>query len=828
MRKRSCQTRLLEVRGRCCAVPAGSTFPLKSATKMIGSLFSALSRLMLGGSPRSVGKRGHMISAPAPNPPRKKFFRTIQSKLVLLLAIMIAPILLIEIYIHHDRLGTRRAEELQANLEVARAVAKGFHEYVQDVLHQELAIGLTLISPAWSPEERNRYIDKNKAEFPACLNLLWADPRGTVVSSCLRKLIGQDISNQQYFQLLLSGRNWVVSNLYLSKETGEPTFAISRAIRDDRGNLLGVVVANILPAGLDALLSVARGKGGGISLIDGAGMVVYRQGYPNYRWEDRNLLRKYPVIAETLAGNEITSTIDVVKENDRRLIALAPVASIGWVSAAGRSERDVMSAIHASLLPQTFTLLLITVSVLAVAVAISRNISTSIGTLRDHALALGRGERLNQVRMSGTAELDDLANAFHKMSKDLQLREAQFKQAERALRESEERFQAFMDNSPATAWMKDENDRYVYLSAPAEIDFGKASRDCLGKTDFDIFPLERATKYRQDDLLVLKHNRFLGIVDEHRNPDGTRRVWWKLKFPFQDAAGKRYVGGIGLDITERKQMEEELRKSRDELELRVQERTAALKKANEELRRFPSMLISAQEEERKKLGVELHDGIGQTLVAVKLWVETALLAKNEGNLQEALEKLQQVAPSLRNVIKEVRVIYTGLRPTMLDNLGLIATLQWLCREFQNLHPDYEIRLQTTVGEKEIPEGMKVVIFRIAQEALNNVAKHSKAEWVDISLSRDADGIELVFSDNGVGMDLDSILRTGAAGGLGLTGMRERAELTGGSFAIESAPGKGTTVRARWAAEAASGHQEPADLKNSRRRNRNGKRYPKDI
>jgi signal transduction histidine kinase len=114
-----------------------------------------------------------------------------------------------------------------------------------------------------------------------------------------------------------------------------------------------------------------------------------------------------------------------------------------------------------------------------------------------------------------------------------------------------------------------------------------------------------------------------------------------------------------------------------------------------------------------------------------------------------------------------------------------------------LYPGRHIELETGVAEEAIPESLKVNIFRIAQEALNNVAKHSRAEWVDISLSKNRDGIELAISDDGVGMNPDQLLRTGADGTLGLTSMRERAELTGGSFFIESAPGKGTTIRACW-------------------------------
>jgi PAS domain S-box-containing protein len=251
------------------------------------------------------------------------------------------------------------------------------------------------------------------------------------------------------------------------------------------------------------------------------------------------------------------------------------------------------------------------------------------------------------------------------------------------------------------------------------------------------------------------------------------------------------------EIDQRKRTEVELQRTHDELELRVKERTASLQKANEELRQIPSKLIAAQEEERRRLSSELHDSIGQTLAAMKFWIEMVLKLRDEGDGSAALTHLERFVPILQRSIEETRNIYMGLRPSMLDSMGLLATLEWLRGEYMKLYPQRHIEFETEVAEERVPEKLKISIFRIAQEALNNIAKHSKAEWVDISLSKTGDGIELVVSDDGVGIDLDLILQTSTARSLGLTGMRERAELTGGSFSIESTPGEGTTIRAFW-------------------------------
>ncbi len=265
-----------------------------------------------------------------------------------------------------------------------------------------------------------------------------------------------------------------------------------------------------------------------------------------------------------------------------------------------------------------------------------------------------------------------------------------------------------------------------------------------------------------------------------------------------------HLGDISWEIIERLRTEQALRertgellKLSDTLELQVRERTVELSRANEDLRRLSEKLLSAQEEERKRIAGEIHDTLGSSLAAIKYKVEEAI-QKTGKTPTSAAEYLEPVIPMIRECVDDCRRIQTDLRPPMIDDLGLLPTLSWFLRRFHTIYSTIAVEQEISIEEGDVPLSLKIVIFRVIQEAINNMAKYSQASLVRQSLRKLDDRIELVIQDNGRGFNLEEVRSTPRPEkGLGLTSMKERVELSGGLFAIESMEGKGTVLRAIW-------------------------------
>jgi signal transduction histidine kinase len=216
-----------------------------------------------------------------------------------------------------------------------------------------------------------------------------------------------------------------------------------------------------------------------------------------------------------------------------------------------------------------------------------------------------------------------------------------------------------------------------------------------------------------------------------------------------------------------------------------------LKNSEQRLRVLSAQLLTAQENERKRIARELHDSIGQSLAAIKFVLEKKISQLNSAaNFPGS--KLEDIVPMIQDTMEEIRRVSMDLWPSILDDLGLLSGINYFCRQFGEIYSTIKIDKDLSVAEDAIPSSLKIVIYRILQEALNNIAKYSKADKVLISLHKKNNHLELMIADNGIGFDYQSFPK-----GMGLLGMKERVELSGGDFTLTSLPHQGTSIKARW-------------------------------
>jgi PAS domain S-box-containing protein len=334
----------------------------------------------------------------------------------------------------------------------------------------------------------------------------------------------------------------------------------------------------------------------------------------------------------------------------------------------------------------------------------------------------------------------------------------------------------FMDSSDPIV-IENLSGTIIEMNREAEIAYSWKRQDLIGKSIKSIIPQERHQWAEQ-----LRQRCLTG--EEVRNWEGMRQDQFGRKFfvlvtafPLSDESGKPVaVATIAKDITFRKQMESELEKSYQRL------RDLSLKS------------IEALESDRRSVARELHDSIGGSLAAIKFGLEGIVEEIAKGP-DQAAASLEKSISYLTETIKETKRIAANLRPLTLDDLGLLATIDWHTRQFSQQFSNIQFIKQIDICEEDIPDSSKIVVYRVLQEALNNCAKHSKADEVHICLKKNGNEIEFELKDNGCGFNVEEILnRNDPLVGNGLKNMRERAEICGALFFLNTQPGAGTTIR----------------------------------
>jgi PAS domain S-box-containing protein len=355
----------------------------------------------------------------------------------------------------------------------------------------------------------------------------------------------------------------------------------------------------------------------------------------------------------------------------------------------------------------------------------------------------------------------------------LLIRRKQNARVEQALRQSEERFSRIVDRAPVMLWTARPDTTLDYLN-----------QNCI---EFTGLPIE---KLRDEGWLDAVHpddrdycTGIYGPAIEARKPfrfeyrvrraDGVYRWLLASGVPKYGPDGS-YAGYVGcdIDITERRNAEDLMRESR-----------AALEVSHREVQQLAGRLLTAHEDERRHLARELHDDLTQRL---------ARLAIDAGRMEGAADAPEGVRPLREGLVRlseDVHSLSYRLHPSVLDDLGLVEALKTECDRVAR-HGELRVDVEASAVPAAVPAEASLCLFRVAQEALSNAARHAHASAVTVLLSSRSTGLQLTVSDNGSGFDPE---RSRDHASLGLASMRERVRLLQGEFDIESAPGRGTTV-----------------------------------
>ncbi len=349
------------------------------------------------------------------------------------------------------------------------------------------------------------------------------------------------------------------------------------------------------------------------------------------------------------------------------------------------------------------------------------------------------------------------------------------KVAEEALRDSEEKYSTFVENSPTGIFIS-QNGQLVFVN-PKFAQLLEYSRDELSQREAQLLVHPDDREVARE--IVRKRAAGEPVPDECecRLVTKTGQVRWVAirNTMIRHRGGVAALGTV-QDVTERKQMETELRQ-------------------------LSARLLTIQEEERRRVARDLHDSVGQALTGIKFMVEAALGPPWPEERRTGMERLRSLVPTIQGAVEEVRRISTELRPSVLDDLGLLPAIAWYVREFQKNHPRLALEQQFDAMESDVPCALRTPIYRLLQEATTNVAKHSRASRLVIGIEAGGGSLRLRVRDDGVGFDPSVPRGETDARGLGLSSMRERTELSGGTFSLVTAPGAGTTVEATWSIDA---------------------------
>jgi len=750
---------------------------------------------------------------------RRAPFASLRLRLMFLALLAILPVLGLMIFNHSEERQKASTEAKKSALQLAQIAASDEAQLVEAT--RQLLVVLAQIPSVQNLDATScsLFLTDLLKQLPLYQNLVAATPDGNVFCSAVPYDAPTNVADRPAFQGAVRTRGFAVSDYIISLITGKPSLSFAYPVLDDAQGVRALVAATLDLTWLDEFVArVQLPEGSTLSVVDQAGVILARYPDPE-RWRGQSV--EMPATQPFLAEGEWVYEADGV-DGVPRFYGLARLCCVSAGSVyvrVGISKAVVFAEANRTLQRNLIALGAVTLLAFALAgVGGQLSVLRPVNAILDAVKRVDAGDLSARVGQNfGGGALGHLAESFDRAAENLEKREADIRRAHQAL-------QIYTAHTEALAREAGRLGSHLDLA-------GVLDAICQGATS--LLSVRAASVSLCDETCDALHNvsdcglsvefrnqtqPLLRSTYENYNGDGSSVVVLRTDVhpELPDASlcaalnicqivsapmmrDGQLVGVLNLYTfgKERPFSEDEL----NHLAAFADQATLAITNARlyESLRREERAradllrgLISAQEDERKRIARELHDDTSQELGALMVELESADLAQAAGKAHDG-QHLQSAKSIARRLMMDIRRLVSDLRPALLDDLGLVPAIAWY-GEKRLEAVGIEVVMKCDPEEIRLPQSVEITLFRIAQEAISNIVKHSGASRVAIRLRSSDQRVTLTIEDNGHGFEVSSgDTSKASASGFGLQGIRERVSILGGEFRLRSTPGQGTVV-----------------------------------
>jgi PAS domain-containing protein len=726
--------------------------------------------------------------------------------LVYFLVLSLVPIIVgggISYYVTKSQLQ----ENTKAHLsDRARDCGRKISYYVGSRYQDIKLLSLADVLEGNDTDAKRRYIEEVLKAYPFYEAISVIDLKGTIIACTRKELIGHSRADSTWFQRTIQRKQGEVIPLdaYRAETAGQRmVIGFNTPITDERNKeVIGVLTTRVSMDHIIERVRVLdeRSAGGNHAyLLNKRGEIL--AGPDEKEFLKIHRLYEFPVVKDLLTGK--TGITEYKNDRGQNVIsaryALKGDANFngwGWGIIVTEPVLEAFKAAYIIRNTMITLVIIITFLVTIFAIFISKGFSRPIKEVSKSALQVAQGDlKPIKITYGSNDEIGNLVGAFNKMTEDLHattvsrdslVKEiAERKWAEEALRKSEEKLRNILHGSPIPTLVIDNIHRVVYWNMALE-EFSKIKTKDIVRTDqhwkafynekrpcmadllldgkIDDIPQWYPGKYKASDLIEGAYE----AIDFFPRMGPSGKWLHFTAAPLKDSEG-RLIGAVETlqDITE-------------------------TKKAEEQIKLLSRQNIEIQERERESLSREVHDNIGQLLGALKMGLSRAnkKIPDKFSTIKDQLSELSYIA---NKTIKETRELSHALHPPLIEDLGLISALEELCQDFKS-YSEIKIKWNFEQIQKPLPSITNITIYRLFQEGLTNILKHSRATEAYLALTSSESTISAIVEDNGVGFMVDDVFSPlQHTKSLGLISMRERLALIGGELKIISRPGEGTKI-----------------------------------